>query len=52
MAYISYIKLWELEFDNINFKRDKLQDLNNYQLKLEVHDTYKEDEKNNKFQSC
>ena len=41
MAYISYIKLWESEFDGIVSKRDKLQDLNINQLKLEVHDTYK-----------
>ena len=45
MAYISYIKLWESEFDGFVSKRDKLQDLNINQLKLEVHDTYKEDEK-------
>ena len=45
MAYISYNKLWESEFDGIVSKRDKLQDLNINQLKLEVHDTYKEDEK-------
>ena len=45
MAYISYIKLWESEFDGIVSKRDKLQDLNINQLKLEVHDTYKKDEK-------
>ena len=45
MAYISYNKLWESEFDNIVSKRDKLQDLNINQLKLEVHDTYKKDEK-------
>ena len=45
MAYISYNKLWEGEFDNIVSKRDKLQDLNINQLKLEVHDTYKKDEK-------
>ena len=45
MVYISYIKLWESEFDGIVSKRDKLQDLNNIQLKLEVHDTYKKDEK-------
>ena len=45
MAYISYTKLWESEFDNIVSKRDKLQDLNINQLKLEVHDTYKKDEK-------
>ena len=45
MAYISYNKLWESEFDGIVSKRDKLQDLNINQLKLEVHDTYKIDEK-------
>ena len=45
MAYISYNKLWESKFDGINSKRDKLQDLNINQLKLEVHDTYKKDEK-------
>ena len=45
MAYISYNKLWESEFDNIVSKRDKLQDLNINQLKLEVHDTCKKDEK-------
>ena len=45
MAYISYNKLWESEFDGIVSKRDKLQDANISQLKLEVHDTYKNDEK-------
>ena len=45
MAYISYNKLWESDFDGIISKRDKLQDLNINQLKLEVHDTYKKDEK-------
>ena len=45
MAYISYNKLWESEFDGIFSKRDKLQDSNINQLKLEVHDTYKKDEK-------
>ena len=45
MAYKSYNKLWESEFDGIDSKRDKLQDLNINQLKLEVHDTYKKDEK-------
>ena len=45
MAYISYNKLWESEFDGIVSKRDKLQDLNINQLKLEVHDTYKKGEK-------
>ena len=45
MAYISHNKLWESEFDGIVSKRDKIQDLNINQLKLEVHDTYKKDEK-------
>ena len=45
MAYISYNKLWESEFDGIVSKRDKLKDLNINNLKLEVLDTYKEDEK-------
>ena len=45
MAYISYNKLWESEFDGIVSKRDKLEDFNINQLKLEVHDTYKKDEK-------
>ena len=45
MAYISYTKLWESKFDGIVSKEDKLQDLNISQLKLEVHDTYKKDEK-------
>ena len=45
MAYISYNRLWESEFDNIVSKGDKLQDLNINQLKLEVHDSNKKDEK-------
>ena len=45
MAYISYNNLWESEFNGIVSKRDKVQDLNINQLKLEVHDTYKKDEK-------
>ena len=45
MAYISYNKLWESEFDGIVSRRDKLQDANINQLKLELHDTYKKDEK-------
>ena len=45
MAYISYNKLWESEFDGIISKRDKLQDLNIDKLKLEVNDAYKKDEK-------
>ena len=45
MAFISYNKLWENEFDGIVSKRDKLQVLRISQLKLEVHDTYKKNEK-------
>ena len=45
MAYKSYNRLWESEFEGIVSKRDKLQDSNINQLKLEVHDTYKKDEK-------
>ena len=45
MAYISYNKLWESEFDGIVSKRDKLQDANINNLKLQVLDTYKKDEK-------
>ena len=37
--------MWESEFDGIVSKRDKLQDANINQLKLEVNDTYKKDEK-------
>ena len=50
MAYISYNRLWESEFDGIVSKRDKLQDSNINQLKLEVHDTYKKDEKITNFE--
>ena len=45
MTYISYNKLWESEFDGIVSRRDKLQDLNINNLKLEVLDTHKKDEK-------
>ena len=45
MAYISFNKLWESEFDGIVSRRDRLQDSNISQLKLEVYDTYKKDEK-------
>ena len=34
MAYISYNKLWESEFDNIVSKKDKLQDININETKL------------------
>ena len=43
MAYISYNKLLESEFDNIASKRNKLQDIKINQLKLDVHDTCKRD---------
>ena len=43
-AYISHNKVWENEFDGIVSERDKLQDMNISQSKLEVHDTYKKDE--------
>ena len=45
MVYTSYNKLWETEFDGILSKRGKLQDLNIDQFKLEVYDSYKQDEK-------
>ena len=45
MAYIPYNKLWESELDGIVSKRDKLQDANINQLKFEIHDTFKKDEK-------
>ena len=45
MAYYSNNKLWECKFVGIVPKKDKLQDLNINQLKLEAHDTYKKDEK-------
>ena len=48
MAYISYNKLWESEFDNIVSKKDKRQDLNNNQLKLEVQESYGKHKKSNK----
>ena len=45
MAYISYNKLLESEFEGIVSKRNKLQDLIINHLKLEVQDTYEKDEK-------
>ena len=41
MACISCNKMWESEFDCIVSNRDKLQDADINQLKLEVHETYK-----------
>ena len=40
-----YTKVLEIEFDNIVSKRDKLQDMNINQLKLEIHDTFEKDGK-------
>ena len=45
MAYISYNKLWESQYENIVSKKDKVLDLMINQIELEVHDTYKKDEK-------
>ena len=45
MAYIDYNNSWGSEFEGVASKRDKLQDLNINQLKFEVHDSYKKDEK-------
>ena len=45
MVHISYNKLWEPEFHRVVSKRDKLQDLNNNQLKLEAPDSFQKDEK-------
>ena len=45
MSYKPYMKLWESGFHNIVSKRDKLQHLKPIQLKLEIHDSYKKDEK-------
>ena len=45
MECISYNKIWESEFKNMVSERDKVQDLNINQLELEVHHTFKRDEK-------
>ena len=45
MAYISFYILWESEFENIVSKKDNVEDLEIIQLKLQVHDSYKKDEK-------
>ena len=45
VACLSYNKLWKSKFDGIVSKRDKLQDLNINQIKLEEHNTYKKVEK-------
>ena len=45
MAYMSFDKLWESEFDDIVSKIDKLQDKFTNEMNLEVHNAYKKDEK-------
>ena len=45
MAYISYNKAWEGEFDSVVSTKDKVPDLYINQIRLEVHDTYKKFEK-------
>ena len=45
MAYISYKKSWENEINGIVSKRHEIQDSNNNQPILEVHETYKKDER-------
>ena len=49
MAILSYIKLRESEFSNIVSKKDKMQDLNIIELKLQVDDGYNKDGRNNSF---
>ena len=43
MAYNSYNKLWENEFDNTVSIKDKVQEIDINQSKLEVYDTFKKD---------
>ena len=45
MAFLKYNNLWENEFGNTFAERDKLQDININQLKFQVHDTYRKNEK-------
>ena len=45
MAYIPYSKLRKSEFDDIAWEKDKVQDMKINQLKLELHDSYRKDEK-------
>ena len=45
MAYNSLINLWVSEIGGIVSKKDKPQDMKINQLKLEVDDIYKGDEK-------
>ena len=45
MAYLGKNIIWEIEFANTVFKKDKLQDMNTNQLKIEIYDIYKKAEK-------
>ena len=45
MAHIIYYKLWESDFESSGSKEDEVEDMNNNQSKLKVHDSYKEKEK-------
>ena len=42
--------MWENEFDNIVFKKEKVQDMN-FNQKIEVHDTYIKDDKTTIFKT-
>ena len=39
MAYMSYNKAWDSEFDKIISKKEKVQDLNISQTKLQKHES-------------
>ena len=45
MACISYIKLWESDFYNNGFAKDKLKDVTPNQIKLKVNNIYRKDQK-------
>ena len=45
MAYNSYNKMWESEFDKNVSKKGKVQDINLNQIKFEIRDNYKKDDK-------
>ena len=51
MAYFSYDKLWRSEFYNNVSAKDKMHDINLNQLKFEVHDTFKKNEKITSFEA-
>ena len=45
MAYVSYNSLWRSEFYNNVSAKERVQDINLFQLKLKVNDTFKKDQK-------